>query len=115
MLAARWVFAALTFAPATARSTISWRSCSSIAASAVISLARRPLVVARPVFGVVIRAGIADALVDGLGFGIIGRGHPHRSAAVFPVLLAVLPRLVAGLAGARNGERAPRLLAGIEV
>src|SRR5262249_56845630 len=49
------------------------------------------------------------------GIGIIGRRHPHRGAAVLPVLLAVLPGLVAGLAGARDSEGAPCLLAGIEV
>jgi hypothetical protein len=37
-LALRWAFAALTFSPATARSTISWRSCSSIAASLDLAL-----------------------------------------------------------------------------
>src|SRR5712691_10938687 len=34
---------------------------------------------------------------------------------MFPALLAVLPGLVAGLAGARDGVGAPNLLAGVEV
>src|SRR5262249_31609750 len=77
--------------------------------------ARRPLVVARAVFRVPIRAGIADALVEGVALGIVGGGLPDRAAAVLPALLAVLPGLVAGLAGARDGVGAPNLLAGIEV
>src|SRR5262249_57652124 len=77
--------------------------------------ARGPLVVAGTVFGVIVGTGIADALIDGLGLGIVGRRNPHGSAAVLPVLLAVLPRLVARLPGARDREGAPGLLAGIEV
>src|SRR5262249_6329777 len=38
-----------------------------------------------------------------------------RPAAMFPVILAVLPGLVARLADARNREGAPSLLAGAEV
>jgi len=34
---------------------------------------------------------------------------------VLPAVLAVLPAVVAGLAGARNGVGAPDLLAGVEV
>src|SRR5499427_6805137 len=77
--------------------------------------ARGPFVVARAIFGIVIGTGIADALIDGLGLGIIGRSHPHRSAAVFPALLAVFPGLVAGLARARDGVGTPCLLAGVEI
>src|SRR6266446_4915763 len=77
--------------------------------------ARRPLVVARPILRVPIRAGIADALVESVGLRIIGRGLPHRSAAVLPALLAVLPGLVAGLAGSRDRVGSPRRLAGVEV
>jgi hypothetical protein len=39
---------------------------------------------------------------------------PYRAAAVLPVVLAVLPRLVAGFAGARKWCR-PSDLAGVEV
>src|SRR5262249_15907772 len=46
---------------------------------------------------------------------ILGRGLPHRSAAVLPALLAVLPRFIARLAGARDRVGAPRRLAGVEV
>src|SRR6266576_4194689 len=60
-----------------------------------------PLVVARPVFRVPVWARIADALIDGVGIGIIGRGFPDRCAAMAPTFLAVLPGLVARLAGAR--------------
>src|SRR5262249_31727841 len=74
-----------------------------------------PFVVAGAIFGVVIGTGIADALIDGLSVGIIGRRHPHRGAAVLPALLAVFPGLIAGLAGARDGVGAPCLLAGVEV
>src|SRR5439155_11435542 len=77
--------------------------------------ARRPLVVAGPVFGIVIGAGIADALIHRVGFGIVGGGFPDRAAAVPPALLAVLPGLVSGLALARDRIGAPELLAGIEV
>src|SRR5262249_4366009 len=64
--------------------------------------ARRPLVVARPVLDVIVRAGVADALVEGVGLRIVGRGLPDRGAAVLPAVLAILPRLVAGFAGAGN-------------
>src|SRR5262249_21127593 len=77
--------------------------------------ARRPFAVARTVFRIPVRSGIADALVYGVGFRVVGRGFPHRAAAVLPALLAVLPRLVAGLAHARDGIGAPDLLAGVEV
>src|SRR5262249_37917179 len=74
-----------------------------------------PLVVAGAVFGIPVRTGIADALIDCVGVGIIGRGLPDRGAAVFPALLAVLPGLVAGFAGARDRIGAPHALSGIEV
>src|SRR5262249_40287955 len=84
--------------------------------------ARRPLVVARTVLDVVVRAGVADALVERVGLRIVGRGLPDRAAAVLPALLAVLPALlaflpglVAGSAGAGNGVGAPCRLAGVEV
>src|SRR5262249_6240857 len=64
---------------------------------------------------VIVRAGIADALVERVALGVVGRGLPHRAAAVLPALLAVLPGLVAGLAGAGNGVGAPSRFAGVEV
>ena len=75
----------------------------------------RPFVVAGAVFRVPVRAGIADALIERVGVGVVGRGLPDRSAAVLPAVLAVLPGLVAGLAGARDGVGAPGLLAGVEI
>src|SRR5215813_2417306 len=77
--------------------------------------ARRPFVVARAVFGIVIGAGIADALVKRVAVGIVGAGFPDRAAAVLPTLQAVFPCLVAGFAGARDSVGAPKRLAGIEV
>src|SRR5262249_24135436 len=77
--------------------------------------ARRPFVVARAIFGIVIGTGVADALIDGLGLGIIGRCHPPGGAAVFPAPFAVFPGLVAGLAGAGDGVGTPGLLAGVEI
>src|SRR5262249_54971296 len=77
--------------------------------------ARGPLVVTRAIFGIPVRAGMADALVEGVGLGVVGRGLPDRAAAVLPAVLAVLPGLVAGLAGAGNGVGAPGGLAGVEV
>src|SRR5712672_3572784 len=59
----------------------------------------RPFVISRPVFRVPVRARIADALIDGVGIGIVGGGFPDRCAAMAPAFLAVLPGLVAGLAG----------------
>src|SRR5262249_47315993 len=75
----------------------------------------RPFVVARSIFGIPIRAGIADALIERVAFRVVGRRLPDRGAAVAPALLAVLPGLVAGLAGTRNRVGAPDLLPGIEV
>src|SRR5438477_8939609 len=74
-----------------------------------------PLVVAGAVFGVPVGAGIADALIESVGLGIVGRGLPDRGAAVLPAILAVLPGLVAGLTGAGNGVGAPEALAGVQV
>src|SRR5262249_51353674 len=74
-----------------------------------------PFVVARPVFGVPVRSWIADALVERVAFGIVGRSLPHRAAAVSPPFLAVLPGLTARLTRARDRVGAPRRLAGVEV
>src|SRR5262245_27824572 len=77
--------------------------------------AGRPLVVARAIFRIPVGAGIADALVEGIGLGIVGSGLPHRAAAVLVALLAVLPAVAADLAWRRDGVGAPDLLAGIEI
>src|SRR5258708_1778267 len=77
--------------------------------------ARRPLAVAGAIFRIPIRARIADTLVESVGLRIVGRGLPHRSAAVLPALLAVLPGLVAGLSRARDRVGAPGGRAGVEV
>src|SRR5262249_18389036 len=77
--------------------------------------ARRPLVVAGAIRDVVVGTGIADALVEGVGLRIVGRGLPDRAAAVLPAVLAILPGLVAGLAFARDGVGPPCGLAGVEV
>src|SRR5262249_46505328 len=55
------------------------------------------------------------ALIERVGVGIIGRGLPHRAAAMLPAVLAILPGVVARLTGARDREGAPHLLAGVEV
>src|SRR5262249_47311726 len=60
----------------------------------------RPLVVAGPVFRIPVGARIAHALIERIAFRVIGSGFPNRAAAVLPALLAVLPGLAAGLAGA---------------
>src|SRR4051794_7380505 len=39
--------------------------------------ARRPLVVARAIFGIPVGPGIADALIERIGLGIVGGGLPH--------------------------------------
>src|SRR5204863_7128286 len=49
------------------------------------------------------------------GLRIVGCGLPDRTATVPPALLAVLPGLVAGLAGAGDGVGAPEALAGVQV
>src|SRR5438105_4333621 len=50
-----------------------------------------PFVVARSIFGIPVRAGVANALIENVGLGIVGSGFPHRAAPVFVALLAVLP------------------------
>src|SRR5262249_49852524 len=77
--------------------------------------ARRPLVVAGAIFRIPVVPGIADALVDGVGLRIVGRGLPRGGAAVLAAFLAVLPGVVPRLARARDGEGAPSLLAGVEI
>ncbi len=77
--------------------------------------ARGPFVVARPVFGVEVRAGISDALVERVRVRIVGRGLPDRAAAMPPALLAVLPGLATWLPGTGDRVGAPSSLAGVEV
>src|SRR5215831_744404 len=77
--------------------------------------ARGPFVVAWAIFRVPIGAGIADALVESISFGIVSGCLPNRRSAVLPAFLAVLPGLVTGFAGTRNGVRAPGRLAGVEI
>src|SRR5262249_34637057 len=74
-----------------------------------------PFVVTGAIFRIPVGARIANTLIEGIGFWIIGGGLPDRSAAVLPALLAVLPGLVAGLAGSRDRVGAPCRLAGVEV
>src|SRR5262249_39350866 len=62
-----------------------------------------------------IRPSIADALIESVGFRIVGGRLPHRGAAVLPALLAVLPGLITGLASSWDRVGAPRRLAGVEV
>src|SRR5690348_15143651 len=59
------------------------------------------------------RCGIADAPVDGLAVLVVSAGHPGRAAARLPVV--ALPRIMAGLARAGNGEGPPQLLAAIGI
>src|SRR5262245_26388621 len=77
--------------------------------------ARRPLVIAGPVFGVPVGAGVANALIERVGVGVIGGSFPDRRPAVLPAFLAVLPGLVAGLAGTRDRVGAPDALPGVEI
>src|SRR5262249_15552130 len=77
--------------------------------------ARGPLVVARPIFRIPVGARVADALVERVGLRVIRGSLPDRPPAVLPALLTVLPGLVAGLAGARDGVGAPDLLTSIEI
>src|SRR4051794_15343352 len=53
--------------------------------------------------------GIADAPIDGLGVLVILSAHPGGSAASFPVV--ALPCVMAGFAGAGDGEGPPQFLA----
>jgi hypothetical protein len=74
-----WAFAALTCSPATARSTISRRACSSIAASAVISLFLSSEV---PTIFFSTSSPIFSARRDGVVVGMIVRRNEaerHRS------------------------------------
>src|SRR5215813_1383419 len=48
--------------------------------------ARRPLVVAGPIFRIIVRTGIADALIERIGLRIVGGGLPDRRAAMLPAL-----------------------------
>src|SRR5262249_57491554 len=59
--------------------------------------ARRPLVVAGPILRIIVRARIADALIERVALWIVGRGLPDRRAAVLPALLSILPPLVSRL------------------
>src|SRR5262249_53221647 len=74
-----------------------------------------PFVVAGPIFRIVVRAGIADALIERVALRIVGGSLPDRRAAMFPVLLAILPGLIAGLAGTRNRIGTPQPLSGVEI
>src|SRR5207248_7147804 len=74
-----------------------------------------PLVVAGPVFGIVIRTGVADALIEGVSFWIVRRRLPDRPAAMTPAILAVFPGFIARLTRARDRVSPPELLPGIEV
>jgi hypothetical protein len=66
--------------------------------------ARRPFIVARPVFGIPVRPGIADALVERVALGIIGRGLPYRAAATPGGRLGIRPRPFLGRSFGRLGS-----------
>src|SRR5262245_16143640 len=72
-------------------------------------------IVARPVRGIVARRRVAGAPIGEVVLRIVGAGHVERAAAGLPGVLLVLPGLAAGLAGRRNDERLPLLLAGFGV
>ncbi len=72
-------------------------------------------VVARPIFIIPVRSGIADAPDDGVGCGIVGAGHPGRTAAGRSRVVAVFPGFAAGLALARDRVGAPDLLLGRQI
>ena len=59
-------------------------------------------------------AAVAGAPEGEVGRGIVVAGHPHRAAAVLP-LIALRPRLAAGLARRGHRKRAPHLLAALDV
>ena len=60
------------------------------------------------------RAAVAGAPVREVGFGIVVAGHPHGRAAGLP-LIALGPRLAAGLAGRRHGEGPPQLFTALRI
>src|SRR5262249_37060093 len=74
---------------------------------------RREEVVARPLIAHP-RSAVAGTPEGEVRVGIVGAGHPDRSAAGLP-LVALGPRLAAGLAGRRYRVGPPPLLAGLDV
>ena len=73
----------------------------------------RVKVIARPLIADG-RAAVARPPICEIGFRIVVAGYPYRSASGFP-LIALRPRLTAGLAGRWNRECAPLLFSGIEI
>ena len=59
------------------------------------------------------RRSITDTPINGLGVLVIVAGHPGRSAAGFPVVAS--PGVMAGFAGAGDGEGPPQFLAAVGV
>ena len=58
--------------------------------------------------------GVADSPEQQVCFRIVVAGDPRRAASGFP-LISLRPRLAAGLSGCRDGEAAPRFLAGVGI
>src|SRR5262249_4623464 len=77
--------------------------------------ARREQIVARTEFRIEAREGVAGAVEYEVGGGIVGRGLPHAAAADAPSIMLVLPGLGAGRTRGRDGEGAPRKLAGVDI
>src|SRR5262249_30959331 len=69
--------------------------------------ARGEQIVTWPELGIEARIGVAGAIEQEVGGGIIGRGLPHAAAAHAPSIVLVLPGLGAGFARCRDGEGAP--------
>src|SRR5262249_24243471 len=72
-------------------------------------------VVARAIFRIEGREGVAGAEIKEVGGGIVGGGLPHAGAADAPGIVIVLPSFGTGLPRGRNRKGAPRELAGFDV
>ena len=72
-------------------------------------------VVARTVFRIPVRAGVANTPDDQILIRIIRAGNPGRAAAVFPGIVQILPGFVTRLTRTGNGEPAPAFFLGIEI
>src|SRR6185503_19236515 len=70
-------------------------------------------VVALAALAVIVGTGIADAVIREVELRIVGARHPDAGAAALPRVAG--PRVVAALAGPRNGVEAPRALPGLRV
>ncbi len=77
--------------------------------------ARREQVVARPELRIEAREGVAGAVIEKIGGGVVGGGLPYAAAADAPGVVVVLPGLRPRFARRRDREGAPDELAVIGV